>query len=91
MLTPDLRGRPGHAVLSLSFAGASRPLGLALRTLAVLGPDATLLHGGLDRIRGHAQGRLLVSVPAGGLHIDSARTALAADHIEVLGYVPAND
>lgn len=86
-LVPDLQGRPGHAVISLRFAGVSRPHGLTLQTLAALGPDATLLHGGLDRIRGHAQGQLLVSVPASGLRINDMRAALVTDHIEVLGYI----
>ncbi|WP_051443643.1 methionine ABC transporter ATP-binding protein [Curvibacter gracilis] len=90
-LVPDLQGRPGQVVLSLACAGESRPQGLPLQALAALGPGATLLHGGLDRIRGHAQGRLLLSVPAGGFHIDNARSALGADRLEILGYVHATD
>jgi D-methionine transport system ATP-binding protein len=91
-LVPDLQGRPGHAVLSLGYAGEARPRGLPLQALTALGPGATLLHGGLDRIRGHAQGRLLVSVPAHDLPpLASARTALAADRIEILGYVHSTD
>ncbi|SHH39992.1 methionine ABC transporter ATP-binding protein [Pollutimonas bauzanensis] len=89
LLVPDLQGREGHAVLSLRFSGRARPAGVSLAALAVLGPGATLLHGGLDRIRGHAQGSLLVSVPAGVLQEEAARAALVADHIKVLGYVPA--
>ena len=45
---------------------------------------------GLDRLGGHAQGSLLVSVPAGILRQEAARAALAADQIEVLGYVAAD-
>ena len=44
---------------------------------------------GLDRLGGHAQGSLLVSVPADILRQEAAR-ALAADQIEVLGYVAAD-
>ncbi len=96
-LVPDvagLGGRPGKVVLSLGFDGASRPQGVSFQALAALGPGATWLHGGLDRIRGHAQGRLLVAVPAGTdppFDKEAARLALAADRIEVLGYVHAAD
>jgi D-methionine transport system ATP-binding protein len=96
-LLPDaagLQGRAGRVVLSVGFDGASRPQGVPFEALAALGPGATWLHGGLDRIRGHAQGRLLVAVPAAaGLSFDpeAARLALSADRIEVLGYVHAAD
>jgi D-methionine transport system ATP-binding protein len=89
-LLPSLQGRPGQAVLSLGFAGTTQPQGLPLQGLAALGPRATLLHGGLDRIRGHAQGRLLVAVPAEGLDAEHTRLALGADHLEILGYVAAD-
>ena len=86
-LVPDLQGGPGIAVLRLRFTGQGRPDGVSLQALAAMGPGATLLHGGLDRLRGHAQGSLLVSVPAGALQEEAARAALVADQIEVLGYV----
>jgi D-methionine transport system ATP-binding protein len=89
-----IQGRPALRVLSLGFDGVARPRGLPFEALAALGPGATWLHGGLDRIRGHAQGRLLVAVPVGAdpsFDIDAARQALAADRIEVLGYVHAAD
>ncbi|OAE60659.1 methionine ABC transporter ATP-binding protein [Achromobacter xylosoxidans] len=86
-LVPDLHGRPGLAVLRLRFTGQGRPDGVSLQALAAMGPGATLLHGGLDRLRGHAQGCLLVSVPAGALQEEAARAALVADQIKVLGYV----
>ena len=86
-LVPDLAGRPGVAVLRLRFTGQGRPQGVSLQALAALGPGATLLHGGLDRLRGHAQGSLLVSVPAAVLQEEAARAALVADQIKVLGYV----
>ncbi len=89
-LVPDLQGRDGVAVLSLRFTGQGRPGGVSLQALAALGPGATLLHGGLDRLRGHAQGSLLVSVPAGALREEAARAALVADQIKVLGYVAAD-
>ncbi len=89
-LVPDLQGRGGVAVLRLRFTGQGRPDGVSLQALAALGPGATLLHGGLDRLRGHAQGSLLVSVPAGALQEEAARAALVADQIKVLGYVVAD-
>ena len=89
-LVPDRQGRDGSAVLRLRFTGQGRPDGVSLQALAALGPGATLLHGGLDRLRGHAQGSLLVSVPAGALREEAARAALVADQIKVLGYVAAD-
>lgn len=89
-LVPDLQGRDGVAVLRLRFTGQGRPDGVSLQALAAMGPGATLLHGGLDRLRGHAQGSLLVSVPAGALQEEAARAALVADQIKVLGYVAAD-
>ncbi|MGS1010475.1 methionine ABC transporter ATP-binding protein [Achromobacter anxifer] len=89
-LVPDLQGRDGVAVLRLRFTGQGRPDGVSLQALAALGAGATLLHGGLDRLRGHAQGSLLVSVPAGALQEEAARAALVADQIKVLGYVAAD-
>ncbi|MFD4839295.1 methionine ABC transporter ATP-binding protein [Achromobacter sp. NPDC058515] len=89
-LVPDLQGREGVVVLRLRFTGQGRPDGVSLQALAAMGPGATLLHGGLDRLRGHAQGSLLVSVPAGALQEETARAALVADQIKVLGYVAAD-
>ncbi|WP_420840740.1 methionine ABC transporter ATP-binding protein [Herbaspirillum robiniae] len=91
-LVDELGAAPGRAVLSLQFAGAERAQGVSLQELALLGPEATLIHGGLDRIRGHAQGELLVSLPAHevprvrGLFKDGD----GADLIKVIGYVPAS-
>ena len=89
-LVPDLQGRDGVAILRLRFTGQGRPEGVSLQALAAMGPGATLLHGGLDRLSGHAQGSLLVSVPAGALQEEAARAALVADQIKVLGYVAAD-
>jgi D-methionine transport system ATP-binding protein len=94
-LVPDLDGRPGQAVLALRFTGDSHGGGVPLAALAALGPGAALLHGGLDRIDGHGQGSLLVAVPAAALSSPFFQAARVgdtplADHIEVLGYVPAH-
>jgi len=94
-LVPGLGGRTGYAVIALRFTGDSHTGGVPLAALSALGPGATLLHGGLDRIDGHGQGRLLVSVPAASLHTHTFQAARVgdtplADHIEILGYVPAH-
>jgi D-methionine transport system ATP-binding protein len=92
-LVDDLDGRPGNALLSLRYNGAAQPHGVSLQQLALLGPDATLIHGGLDRIRGHAQGSLLVSLPVASWQSIKTNDVFGqnhgADFIEVLGYVPA--
>ena len=98
-LVDDLHDSPGDVLLSLRFNGAAHPQGVSLQQLALLGPDATLIHGGLDRIRGHAQGSLLVSLPVASWQAGKARSVFGfgnskdayngADFIEVLGYVPA--
>jgi len=100
-LIDDLGNQAGDVLLSLRFNGSAHPQGVSLQQLALLGPDATLIHGGLDRIRGHAQGNLLVSLPVasweaikirGGSHFGGGNNNdrfQGADFIEVLGYVPA--
>ncbi|WDZ98407.1 ATP-binding cassette domain-containing protein [Herbaspirillum sp. WKF16] len=86
-LVDDLQGAPGRAVLSLRFTGAEGPQGVSLQDLARLGPDAALLHGGLDRIRGHAQGELLLALPAA--EVERVRGLFKDNLIKVIGYVPA--
>ncbi|MBB3809414.1 methionine ABC transporter ATP-binding protein [Pseudochelatococcus contaminans] len=56
----------------------------------VLGHDARLLHGTLDRIQGHAQGRLLVAAPAVPAHEATHVLALLKKlppRAEIIGYV----
>ncbi|MEG2046967.1 MAG: ATP-binding cassette domain-containing protein [Comamonas sp.] len=90
-LVPQPIHSADRAVLSLRFAGAQRPQGLPLQALAALGDQATLLHGGLDRLRGHSLGQLLVSTPAANLpSLDALRHSTGADHLELLGYVRAD-
>ncbi|MFJ1302037.1 methionine ABC transporter ATP-binding protein [Pseudomonadota bacterium AL_CKDN230030165-1A_HGKHYDSX7] len=81
----------GRVVLALHYTGRGDAGGVPLAALAALGADARLLHGGLDRIEGHAQGRLLVALPSAAYQQEDRRRALAhalsAERIEVLGYV----
>ncbi|MGI3898916.1 MAG: methionine ABC transporter ATP-binding protein [Janthinobacterium lividum] len=81
-------GRRDPALIELRFVGQQAPD--LSRLAAVLEQPLHLLDGALDRIAGHSQGRLLVSTPldAGGL---PASLAALADHVEVLGYVAADD
>ncbi len=88
-LRPLPQGPGGEVVLSLGFVGddgIAPDLGLILE---LLGGQARVLSGGIDRIQGRAVGRLLVSLPAA-----APATAIAPKKIEglavyprVLGYV----
>ncbi len=90
-LVDDLRGGPGQALVSLHVDGSAAVQGLPLPVLTQLGPQAVLVHGGLDRIRGHSQGELLFLLPAQ----DLARVrqvfedGQGAGRIKVIAYVPA--
>ena len=87
-LKPDFSEQATHAVLSLRFEGLYQQQGVPLQALSALGPDAALLHGGLDRLRGHSLGQFLVSVPAAHLPSEQwLRVATGADQLEILGYV----
>ena len=91
-LVADLAGRAGDAVISIGFAEDTQQQGLALDRLQALGPGARLLQGGLERMRGHSQGRWLVRLPAQGLPaLAFLQQALGADQLQLLGYVPASD
>ena len=61
------------------------------RIAQALGARVRLLHGGVDRIQGHAQGQLLVALEGAAARADwtpftQGREAIA-DEIKVLGYV----
>ncbi|WP_207479173.1 methionine ABC transporter ATP-binding protein [Arenibaculum pallidiluteum] len=85
-LRPEPPARGGHAILALRFTGESHPEGLSLASLMALAPEARLLHGGIDRIQGHAQGDLLVAVPADSIRPVASLT-FSPDSMRVLGYV----
>lgn len=88
-ITPKpLWGRTSQAIVALRFSGRREAdlAGLAARP----GAPVRLLVAALDRIAGHTQGRLLVSVRAAA---DGAIPDLSglADDVEVLGYVADDD
>ena len=90
-LVDDLQGGPGQALVSLHVDGSQTLQGLPLPLLARLGPQAVLVHGGLDRIRGHSQGELLFLLPAQDLAgvRQAFEDAQATAHIKVIAYVAA--
>lgn len=58
--TPPTGG--ARHIVELHHAGEAGPPGLEALT-AALGADVHLLHASLDRIQGHTQGRMLLSIP----------------------------
>jgi len=89
--TPPVAG--GYEqILQLSYnghGGLEPDLSLIGR---VLNTQVRLLHGGVDRIQGHAQGRLLIAI-AGQAVVAAAATSgidqsAIAHHVETIGYVP---
>jgi D-methionine transport system ATP-binding protein len=89
----DAGGPHNRTLVSVLLPGDGRTGGVPMAALHALGGDALLLHGALDRLGGHVQGALLLSVPS-HVCIDDARARLTAvqpgAQIEVRGYV-AND
>ena len=95
----DIEQADARVLLDVRFTGddARDPdlAGLA-SALSVDGSSVSFVHGGIDRIQGHAQGRLIVSaqVRANGRATVHAQIAALlerarghANHVEVLGYV----
>ncbi|NWL75325.1 ABC transporter [Pseudomonas taiwanensis] len=76
-------------LLDLHFTGASGREPDLLAIAQALGTRVSLVHGGIDRIQGRAQGHLLLSAMLagqGGLEV-LERARPLADKAEVLGYV----
>jgi D-methionine transport system ATP-binding protein len=67
----------GRVLLTLTFFPGEQEEGLSLASLTRISPDIRLLHGGLDRIQGHSQGTLLVSVPRQALENPSVKSCLS--------------
>ncbi|RKR36518.1 ATP-binding cassette domain-containing protein [Paraburkholderia sp. BL17N1] len=95
----DIAQADAQVLLDVRFTGvdAREPdLGGLASALSVDGGRVSFVHGGIDRIQGHAQGRLVVSAQVRADErttvqkqiaalLDSARRY--ANHVEVLGYV----
>ena len=86
-------------LLDVRFTGADEhepDLGGLTSALSVDGGRVSFVHGGIDRIQGHAQGRLVVSAQVRANADTPVQTQIAtllerarryANHVEVLGYV----
>ncbi|MFM0740841.1 ATP-binding cassette domain-containing protein [Paraburkholderia xenovorans] len=95
----DIAQGDANILLDVRFTGADSrepDLGGLTNALSVDGSRVSFVHGGIDRIQGHAQGRLVVSAEVragaeGALQHQVAalleRARRFANHVEVLGYV----
>jgi D-methionine transport system ATP-binding protein len=98
-LPDDIRTRllsaPPHdahrQVIQLSYNGRDYLEPDFSRIAQALQTSVLLLHGGVDRIQGHAHGRLLLAVPGGSALPDFSTLTTGANaiahHIKVIGYV----
>ncbi|ADX47053.1 Phosphonate-transporting ATPase [Paracidovorax avenae ATCC 19860] len=100
-LPPDLRARlqahppqggPFAAIVQLGYSGEGGLEPDLARIAAALRPGARLVHGGVDRIQGHAQGELVLAVDGGAALADLAPLTTGPDAIahsvQVIGYLP---
>jgi D-methionine transport system ATP-binding protein len=81
-----IRSDPGRILIEVHFTGADgRNPNLAALS-AALGDDAELVFGGIDRIQGHAHGRITVSVPRQGADPEAvlARLSNLAPKAEII-------
>ncbi|SPA34973.1 methionine transport protein, ABC transporter, ATP-binding subunit (putative precursor) [Cupriavidus taiwanensis] len=85
-LLPEPPAGPHRRIAELHYAGSGEHAPDLASLAAGLGTDAQLLHGSLDRIQGHTQGRLLWSLAGTGTDPDSLRSPLSP-YVKTLGYV----
>ncbi|NKJ50563.1 methionine ABC transporter ATP-binding protein [Burkholderia sp. SG-MS1] len=95
----NLAREDARILLDVRFTGADTQepdLGALAAALSVEGGQVNFVHGGIDRIQGHAQGRLVVSAQVRADPEKPAQAQIAAllerarrhaNHVEVLGYV----
>ncbi|MHC8303655.1 methionine ABC transporter ATP-binding protein [Pseudomonas sp. PB3P13] len=76
-------------VLRLRFTGSATKEPDLAALFAALGGRVRLLHGGVERIQGHALGQLVLAVTESSLGADQLRQSASrwAQQVEVLGYV----
>ncbi|MEM5298711.1 ATP-binding cassette domain-containing protein [Burkholderia sp. JPY481] len=98
---PALLGEAADVLLDVRYTGASGndpDLAALSSALTVDGGAVSFVHGGIDRIQGHAQGRLVLAARlsahersedafASRIAVLVERARRHADHVEVLGYV----
>jgi D-methionine transport system ATP-binding protein len=95
----DIAHTDARILLDVRFTGADArepDLGGLTSALSVEGGRVSFVHGGIDRIQGHAQGRLVVSAQVRANAHGTIQKQIAtlverargyANHVEVLGYV----
>ncbi|MGF6571412.1 D-methionine transport system ATP-binding protein [Paraburkholderia sp. GAS333] len=95
----DVAAADAQILLDVRFTGADTQepdLGGLTSALSIDGGRVSFVHGGIDRIQGHAQGRLVVSAQLRANVKETAQQQVAAlldnarrfaNHVEVLGYV----
>jgi D-methionine transport system ATP-binding protein len=95
----DIAQADARILLDVRFTGvdAREPdLGGLASALSADGGCVSFVHGGIDRIQGHAQGRLVVSAQVRANADTTVQQQVAtlldrarryANHVEVLGYV----
>ena len=77
----------GARVIELRYTGAGGLEPDLARIAAALGGPVRLLHGGVDRIQGHAHGRLLLSAPVVGPDAEDLVTQGLAHHAREVAHV----
>ncbi|ASW01404.1 methionine ABC transporter ATP-binding protein [Paraburkholderia aromaticivorans] len=95
----DIAQVDAQILLDVRFTGADAgepDLGGLASALSAEGGRVSFVHGGIDRIQGHAQGRLVVSAQVHANAQSTVQEQIAtlldrarryANHVEVLGYV----
>jgi D-methionine transport system ATP-binding protein len=85
-LQPEPSSNATSLVLDLQFNGNEPDLAALFSSF---GGKVSLLHGGVERIQGHALGHLLLAVSGSPLSREELlkRARRQAQHVEVLGYV----
>ncbi|XDF33884.1 ATP-binding cassette domain-containing protein [Paracidovorax avenae] len=99
-LPPDLRARlqahpprhgPFSTIVQLGYSGEGGLEPDLARIAAALPPGARLVHGGVDRIQGHAQGELVLAVEGTAAPRDLAPLTqghgAVAHSVQVIGYL----
>ncbi len=92
-LQARLQAQPSvhHAsvVLDLQFTGSNGSEPDLSALFSAFGGRVSLLHGGVERIQGHALGHLLLAISRSPLSLEELliRARKQAQHVEVLGYV----
>jgi D-methionine transport system ATP-binding protein len=88
-LQPQPSDKTASVVLDLQFTGSNGQEPDLSALFSAFGGRVSLLHGGVERIQGHALGHLLLAISHSPLSIEELliRARKQAQHAKVLGYV----